>query len=109
MTTTGTLEIDLEDFAARHREAYLIDVREPGEYLAGHVPGAALLPLGELASRAGELPRDRTIHVICASGNRSLRATRALLDAGYDARSVAGGTSAWARSGRETVTGLRPA
>jgi rhodanese-related sulfurtransferase len=105
MSTTGTREIDLETFATRHPEAFLIDVREPGEYVAGHVPGAVLIPLGRLDDRVEELPRDRTVHVICASGNRSLRATDALIGAGIDAVSVAGGTSGWIHSGRPVVTG----
>ena len=109
MPTTGTLEIDLEGYAARHGSTYLIDVREPAEYVAGHVPGAALVPLGSLGDRVGDLPRDRTVYIICASGNRSLRAAQALAGVGFDAVSVAGGTSAWIRSGRPVVTGDRPA
>jgi rhodanese-related sulfurtransferase len=80
-------------------------VREPAEYAAGHVPGAILMPLGTLDGRAGQLPRDRTVYVICASGNRSLRAARVLSSAGFDAVSIAGGTSAWIGSGRGLVTG----
>jgi rhodanese-related sulfurtransferase len=105
MPTTGALEIDLEGFAREHGTAYLIDVREPADYVAGHVPGALLIPLGALDARTRELPRDTTIYIICASGNRSLRAARALADAGLDGVSVAGGTSAWIRSGRQIVTG----
>jgi rhodanese-related sulfurtransferase len=105
MPTTGALEIDLEALAREHGAAYLIDVREPAEYVAGHVPGAVLIPLGTLGVRAGELPRGRTVYIICASGNRSLRAARALADSGVDAVSVAGGTSAWIRSGRAVTNG----
>jgi len=108
MSPTGTLEIDVEVFAGQQPDAYLIDVREPGEYVTGHAPGAVLLPLGQLGERVGELPTDRTVFVICASGNRSLRAAQALAQAGYDAVSVAGGTGAWIRSGRPVVTGSDP-
>jgi rhodanese-related sulfurtransferase len=105
MPTTGALEIDLEAFAREHGTAYVIDVREPAEYVSGHVPGALLIPLGTLGVRAAEFPRGRTVYIVCASGNRSLRAAQALADSGFDAVSVAGGTSAWIRSGRAVVTG----
>lgn len=85
----------------------MIDVREPAEYVDGHVPGATLVPLETLAERSAELPTDRTVFVICASGNRSLRAVPALAGAGFDAVSVAGGTKAWVRSGRPVVAGSR--
>ncbi len=77
----------------------MVDVREPGEYVAGHVPGSALMPMGQLASRLGELDRAGPVYVVCASGNRSAAMTDLLRAAGYDAYSVAGGTSAWVRSG----------
>ncbi|MDO8107718.1 rhodanese-like domain-containing protein [Isoptericola sp. b441] len=99
-------EIDLETFARAHAAgAYVLDVREPGEYVSGHVPGAVLMPVGAVADRAAELPTDARIHVICASGNRSLAVTGALQRAGYDAVSVSGGTSAWRLSGRAVATG----
>lgn len=103
---TGALEIDLDTFAARLRDgAFVIDVREPHEYVAGHVPGARLVPLGTLPTRLRDLPRDRTVHVICAGGNRSLSAVRSLGGTGVRAVSVAGGTSAWIGSGRPAVKG----
>ncbi len=103
--TTGTLEIDLEAFATVQPDAFLIDVREPDEYAAGHVTTARLVPAGSLAGAAGSLPTDRTVYVICASGRRSLRAAAALVASGLDAVSVAGGTSAWVASGRPVATG----
>ena len=60
-------EVSLEAFAAAHADgATVIDVREPGEYVGGHVPGAVLMPMGQLPSRLSELDRDRTVYVICA-------------------------------------------
>ncbi|MBC7561027.1 MAG: rhodanese-like domain-containing protein [Dermatophilaceae bacterium] len=77
-------EVPIATFAAAHSDgAVVVDVREPGEYVAGHVPGAALLPMGELSSRLHELPRDVPIYVICASGNRSLAMTSFLMRAGH--------------------------
>ena len=78
----------------------LVDVREPAEYQGGHVPGARNIPMGQLTARLSELDRDRPVHVVCASGNRSSAMTDVLTANGFDAINVAGGTSAWIRSGR---------
>lgn len=101
-------EIDIAQLAAARADGAMVaDVREPDEYLAGHVPGARLVPLGELTARVGELPRHQRLAVVCASGNRSLQAARWLASAGYDAMSVAGGTKAWADAGQPIVTRAR--
>ena len=103
------LEVPLAAFAAAHSDgAIVVDVREPGEYVGGHVPGATLLPMGQLPSRLHELPKNLPIYVICASGNRSLSMTSYLTRAGYEAYSVTGGTGAWARAGHPIVLGHRP-
>lgn len=52
----------------------LVDVREPAEYAAGHLPGAVLLPLGQFAARAAELPVDQDIVIYCQRGGRSVQA-----------------------------------
>lgn len=102
-------EITLTDFVpAQARGGRVLDVREPGEYLAGHVPGAELVPMGQVASRLGELPRGVPLYLICATGNRSLAMTAFLIRAGFEAYSVAGGTQAWARAGHPIVRGPRP-
>lgn len=80
--------------------AWLLDVREDDEWVAGHAPGAAHIPLGQLSSRGAEVPRDTTIYVICRSGGRSARAAFALAAAGWDAVNVAGGMQDWAAAGR---------
>lgn len=99
-------EVDLAELdQARTAGAYVVDVREPDEYAAGHVPGARLVPLGELGSRMSELPTGEPVYLICGSGGRSMRAAELLDAAGLDARSVAGGTGAWAQSGRPLQTG----
>jgi len=102
-------EVPLAAFAAAHSDgAIVVDVREPGEYVGGHVPGATLVPMGQLPSHLHKLPRDMPIYLICASGNRSLAMTGYLMRAGYDAYSVSGGTGAWVRAGRPIVMGSRP-
>ncbi|MFB6816047.1 rhodanese-like domain-containing protein [Streptomyces sp. NPDC056347] len=99
-------EVDLESFAADMAAgAFVIDVREPDEYVAGHVPGVHSAPLSALESALDVLPVDRTVYVICATGNRSLRAADRLAAHGVDALSVAGGTTGWARTGRPLATG----
>jgi len=104
MTVTATID---ELATARADGAVLVDVREPREYVAGHVPGARLIPMGQLASRAAELDPTRPVYVICASGNRSRAMADLLVGLGFDARSVDGGTTAWHRSGRPVVYGAR--
>ena len=56
------------------RQGLVLDVRDPWEYAEGRVPGALSLPQADLALRLAEVPKDRDVLVVCASGNRSLRA-----------------------------------
>tara|TARA_B100000678_G_scaffold255226_1_gene232841 strand:+ start:1872 stop:2174 length:303 start_codon:yes stop_codon:yes gene_type:complete len=86
--------------AALDQGAPVIDVREPAEFREGHVPGATNIPIGQLTARLGEIDRDRPVHVVCASGNRSSAMADVLTANGFDAINVVGGTSAWIRSGR---------
>ena len=88
--------------------ARLIDVREPDEYTAGHVPGAVSIPLATVPDHLDDLPRTRAVYVICQSGGRSRRAAEFVADHGIDAINVAGGTGAWIASGRDTVPGDQP-
>ena len=64
-------------------EAFLLDVREPVELIVETLPDAVNIPLGQLRSRLGELPRDREIHVICRSAQRAYSATHILLQHGF--------------------------
>lgn len=95
-------EVSTEEMAqARSGGAFVLDVREPDEWAAGHVAGATHMPLQSVPGRLEELPAGQPVYVICASGGRSLQATDYLRQAGVEAYSVAGGTSAWAAEGRE--------
>lgn len=85
-----------------NRGVVLIDVRNEDEYAQAHIPGAQLIPLPTLADRLDELPRDTWVAVICQSGGRSAQAAELLGEAGIDATSVTGGTTAWIESGRPT-------
>ncbi len=71
--------------------ALLLDVRQPVELVVERVPGAVHIPLAELRSRLGELPRDREILVVCRSAQRAYYATRILLQNGFQARTLSGG------------------
>jgi rhodanese-related sulfurtransferase len=95
-----------EAAALRDDGAFVLDVREPDEWAAGHIPGATLIPLGLLASRVGELDRDQRIVVVCRSGNRSAEGRDILLGAGFPSvTSVEGGMTDWASAGLPIETG----
>ncbi|MDD7942686.1 rhodanese-like domain-containing protein [Actinomycetospora lutea] len=104
---TTIREITVEQLAAACQGPHppmLLDVRGRDEYAAGHVPGAINIPLDELPGRLGELHGDGPVAAICQSGRRSIHAAEQLNASGLDAVSVAGGTGAWAESGRPTLT-----
>ncbi len=100
-TANTTTDIDVQTAQTLQKGgAILVDVREPGEFRGGHAEGARNIPLGQLASRGGELTKDRTILVICASGGRSKSGRSILQSQDFpDVRNVLGGTSAWQRAG----------
>jgi len=100
-------DIDVDRLDAVLREGgVLIDVREPAEYVEGHVPGAKLIPMSQLTSRLGELDRKAQVHLICATGNRSGAMTDVLIARRFKAVNVLGGTRAWIESGRPVEEGL---
>ncbi|MCX4966526.1 rhodanese-like domain-containing protein [Streptomyces sp. NBC_00654] len=88
--------------AARLEEFTVIDVRAPGEYASGHVPGALNIPLDRLPEALAALKSAAargTLLVVCASGVRSTRACEILAGADIDAVTLVGGTSAWEGDG----------
>lgn len=86
--------------------AFILDVRELSEWQTVHIPGATLIPLGELANRLDELPKDKDIVVVCRSGNRSAQGRDILLNAGFtNVTSMAGGMNQWTAAGYETTSG----
>jgi NADPH-dependent 2,4-dienoyl-CoA reductase/sulfur reductase-like enzyme/rhodanese-related sulfurtransferase len=80
-------QLDADDLGGR----FLLDVRTPAEFAAGHIPGAANIPVDDLRARLGEVPRDRPVAAYCQVGQRGYLATRVLLAAGFDAANVGGG------------------
>jgi rhodanese-related sulfurtransferase len=102
----GVWEIDphgLEELAEEHPgSVQILDVREPAEFNGplGHITGAVLIPLGELAERADELARDRPIVALCRAGGRSAQATIILHQAGFkDVANLTGGMLRWRAEG----------
>jgi phage shock protein E len=79
-------------------DALVLDVRQPEEYREGHIAGSKLIPLGELNKRLNELPKDKEIICVCASGSRSQSATKFLVGAGYNAFDMQGGMFMWQRA-----------
>ncbi len=87
------------DWLAQHH-AKVVDVREPHEYEAGHVPGAVSIPQAELALKLADLPKDTELLVVCQGGTRSLRAAKFLRQVGFDkVTNLSGGTSGWRDAG----------
>ncbi|HSK41271.1 MAG TPA: rhodanese-like domain-containing protein [Arenibaculum sp.] len=99
--TAGYVTVDVQpayEALTSDQDAQLLDVREPEEWAETGVPqGAVLIPLAEVESRAAaELAPDRSVYVICRSGNRSRTASEILAQLGYtEVYNVDGGVTAW--------------
>ena len=94
------LEVSVADVVAnRDNITQLIDVRELDEWQDGRIAGGKLIPMSEFAARAGEIDPAQPLIVYCKAGGRSLMIAEALQNAGYDARSMAGGMLEWERAG----------
>jgi len=109
------LEVSTEEVAALSSDTVLLlDVREPGEFQVGFLPGAINVPRGMLEVKADQsMPphdvrladREQAIIVYCASGARSLLAASTLLEMGFtNIQSMAGGFGAWQQEGRDVIT-----
>lgn len=97
---------ELHNQLAAKKNLFILDVRRPGEYKGGHVPGARNIQLTELEKRLGELNNElhskREIAVICAGGYRSSIAVGIMANKGFATLyNIAGGTGAWTNSGYE--------
>jgi len=112
LESSGRLTVDelAAELERRQGERPLvIDVRQANEYAVGHVPGSIHLTAGSLPDRLAELPRDRPIATICASGLRASVAASILRSAGFaDVSWVASGVPAWRAAGYPTVRGEHP-
>ena len=100
----GFASIDVAEAERRLREdpdaPLLVDVREQHEFDEVRAPGAVLMPMSQLATRAGELPADRPLMIVRHTGSRSSAVTGFLARSGRtDVVNVAGGMEAWERGG----------
>lgn len=97
----GGWDISATELAARLKEGNhlrLLDVREPHELQISHIPGATLIPLGQLAARLSELDSAEEMVILCKSGTRSVRALELLVSAGFrKVKNLQGGVNAWAQ------------
>jgi len=90
----------------RDQGAFILDVRQPEEWQQFHIPGATLIPLGELPNRLNEVPKDKEIVVVCRTGHRSAQGRDILLNAGFPmVTSMAGGVTQWQTQGLAIATG----
>ncbi len=81
-------------------DVVVLDVREQSEYDAGHIPGVKLIPMGTVAGRLNEIPKDKPVIVTCRSGNRSGQVTEYLRGQGYtNVHNMQGGIAAWQSAG----------
>ena len=97
--------LELSEKLKNAKRPLVIDVRQPEEYRTGHIIGAKLIPLGELGQRLKELPKDKEIVCVCASGSRSRSATKLLIREGYNAFDMSGGMMMWSRAKLTMKTG----
>jgi rhodanese-related sulfurtransferase len=106
-TNTLPLEVSVEEaYQMRENGAFVLDVRELNEWEDGHIPGATLIPLGQLESRMEEVPEDQEVVIVCRSGNRSAQAREILKNAGFtNITSMAGGMNQWIANSYEVETG----
>ncbi len=95
------VDIDVQTAAAFKEDATVVwlDVREQSEYDAGHIPGITLMPMGEVASRLSEIPKDKQVIVACQSGGRSSQVVAYLQEQGFiNVHNLLGGFGAWERA-----------
>ena len=84
----------------------VIDVRTPGEYATGHVPGAVNIPFDQIAKRIGEVDAPHGVALYCMVGPRARMGESALLAAGYETvLHLEGGLAAWQAAGLPIETG----
>jgi rhodanese-related sulfurtransferase len=88
------------------RPALILDVREADEFRSVRVPGSLFVPMSQLGARLQDVPKDRPLLVLCATGSRSQQVTGYLLQNGWqDVGNIAGGITAWERMGLEVRKG----
>lgn len=84
-------ELPKDKAASSAATDFILDVRSPSEFSAGHLPSAVNIPIEELRARLAELPHDRPIAAYCQAGQRGYLATRLLAQQGFNVRNLSGG------------------
>ncbi len=103
-TAVAASEVTVEQAYEMYQAGtFVVDVRTQEEWDEYHAPNTNLIPLDELEARLSEVPKDQEILVICRSGNRSQQGRDILLNAGYNATSMAGGLKEWYAKGYPIV------
>ncbi|MDQ3728115.1 MAG: rhodanese-like domain-containing protein [Actinomycetota bacterium] len=95
------LEIDPAEVARKTGagEVELIDVRRDYEHEAGHIAGSRNIEMNDLTAAAGSIGKDRPVVFYCRGGSRSAMAAEAFAQAGFEARNMTGGITAWTEQG----------
>lgn len=94
------LEVSTVEQLRQRDDVFILDVREDYEFESGHIPGATLVPLGQIPNWVDEVPPDKTVIAVCRSGNRSGQATNFLRQQGFEnVHNMEGGMNAWAKAG----------
>jgi glyoxylase-like metal-dependent hydrolase (beta-lactamase superfamily II)/rhodanese-related sulfurtransferase len=104
----GLWEIEPHGLEEHAGEVQILDVREPDEFTGplGHIAGAVLIPLGELAGRAEELSKERPVVAVCRAGSRSAQAVAILQQKGFkDVANLTGGMLRWHAQGHPVEGG----
>lgn len=95
----GVVSVSASDVQRRleaGEKLVVVDVREPGEFRSGHIPGAISAPLSELSRQAPKVNPEAEVVLVCASGNRSVTAYHVLKGKGFQKLlNLSGGMSAW--------------
>lgn len=106
LTTLSVMAVhDLHQRVKTGQKLTVLDVRTEGEWHAGHIDGAIHIHGGKLQERFADIPRDRPVAVVCASGYRASIAASFLQREKYDAVSnVIGGMTAWKAAGFPTIS-----
>ena len=96
----------LERQAKKDQSLFVLDVRTPQEYAAGHVPGAVNVPYDQVASHLAEIPKDKDVVIYCRSGRRTGLAAAVLEANGYTKlKHLQGDMEAWLKDGRPVESG----
>jgi rhodanese-related sulfurtransferase len=107
-TFSGVWEVEPHWLEENLSAVRVVDVREPNEFSGplGHIRGATLVPLGELAAKAKDLPKDKPVVAVCRAGSRSAHATAILQKAGFtEVANLPGGMLRWRGEGRSVEGG----